>query len=168
MSKAWPIFVFAAACFFGYKQFAGGGGVNFPMKRISQSAPAEAVPDHRKIRVILFTGTEWCPACVNLDQAVIKTEDWQEFAKKEIRFNSFDFPVDRSRISPEIAQMAENYNITGFPTMLVLDQNNQEISRQVGSVPSVHNYRLWIRSHSRFYEADGSGDPHELADTAAE
>jgi len=151
MSKIIPIMLLLAGIYVGYNRLSGGGGVKFPMKVISNSAPARNVPESEQIPVILFTGTEWCPACVNLDKSVIKTDQWQEFADKEIKFRSFDFPADQSRVPPEIAQLAQNYEVTGFPTLLVLDRNHEVIGRQVGSGPPVENYKEWIRGHQELY-----------------
>jgi len=172
MSKIIPLILLLAGAYFGYTRFSGSGSVKFPMKVISNSAPAESVPKGEQIAVILFTGTEWCPACVNLDKTVIKTDQWQEFARKEIKFRSFDFPADSSLVPPEIADLAKNYDVTGFPTMLVLDRNHEVLGRQVGSGPPVENYKEWIRDHKELFAKSKSDvadeESEEVASTAAE
>ncbi len=176
MSKIIPVILLLAGIYVGYSRMSGGGDVEFPMKVISSSASAETVAEDEQIPVILFTGTDWCPACVNLDQSVIKTDQWKEFASKEIKFRSFDFPADRSQVPPEIAQLAVDYEVTGFPTLLVLDRNHEVIGRQVGSGPPVENYKEWIRGHRELYAkskaagavAEEPEEPEEVASVAAE
>ena len=170
MSKIVSAILLLAGIYFGYTKMSGGGGVKFPMKVISNSSPAKSVPEAEQIPVILFTGTEWCPACVNLDKAVIKTDQWKEFVGKEIKFRSFDFPADQSKVPPEIAELAKNYDVTGFPTLLVLDSNHEVIGRQVGSGPPVENYKEWIRRHQELFEkskADSVEDASEEVASAA-
>jgi len=40
--------------------------------------------------------------------------------------------------------------------VLVLDENYEELSRQVGSGPPVENWKAWIRGHEKIYWADAS------------
>jgi len=55
------------------------------------------IAKENRIKVVLFTGTNWCPACRQLDKSVISTPAWKEFVANEIRFFSFNIPSDRSR-----------------------------------------------------------------------
>lgn len=146
---------------------SSGGKVKFPMTVISKATGVETVAGEDRIRVLLFTGTEWCPACQHLDQSVIGTEEWKEFAGNEIRFRGFDFPVDRSRVPENVATLAKRYKIEAWPTMLVLGPDNEEISRQVGSGAPVENYKAWIRRHRKFYPAEGDEDSEVLASTGS-
>ncbi|MCB1236241.1 MAG: thioredoxin family protein [Verrucomicrobiae bacterium] len=137
-----------------FSLFRGGKGkssVPFPNAVISEATPVQEVPAENRIRVVLFTGTEWCPACQHLDRSVIKTERWREFAANEILFEVFDIPADRSAVTDEARTMMNQYNIRAFPTMLVLDRQNEILSQQVGSGPPVENYKKWIRDHASFY-----------------
>ena len=167
MSKIIPVILLLAGVFFGYTRLKGDGGVKFPMTVISKSPAAKSVPKDDQIRVILFTGTEWCPACVNLDKSVIKTDQWKDFAGKEIKFRSFDFPADQNLVPPEIAQLAKNYEVTGFPTMLVLDRNHEVIGRQVGSGPPVENYKEWVRRHQALFTKSKAAAADEVSEEVA-
>jgi thiol:disulfide interchange protein len=141
-----------AAYFF--KNRSGGGKVDFPMTAMSATTQVKAVEESKKVRVLLFTGTEWCPACKTLESQVIATPAWKEFASREIQFRVFNFPADRSKVSAAMQRMAQQYGVRAFPTMLVIGPDHQEISRQVGSGPPVENYKAWIRSHERFFQGE--------------
>ncbi len=141
-----------AACYFGLK---GGGerGVAFPRVVISTPTAVTETPATDRIRVLLFTGTEWCPACMNLESSVISTPAWKEFAAKEIRFLSVNIPADQSKAGAKDLAMLRTYGVHSFPTMLVLDSKGDELSRQVGSGAPVENYKEWIRRHASFYKS---------------
>jgi hypothetical protein len=154
MKKLIP-FILVAVVGFHFTSRKGGGAENvkFPMKVISKITGVKSVPEEERIRVLLFTGTEWCPASQHLESTVIGSDEWKEFAAKEIRFRAFDFPADRSGLPETVMHMVKRYEIKGYPTMLVLGPDNEELSRQVGSGPPVENFKSWIRKHKKFYDA---------------
>jgi len=143
--------VAVAALAFLFLRGQSGGKVDFPTRLVSGSTPVETLPAEKKIRVLLFTGTEWCPACVHLDGSVIATPAWKEFASREIQFRAVNIPADRSKAPESDLRLARQYNVRGYPTMLVLNAENDELSRQVGSGAPVENYKAWIRQHGKFY-----------------
>lgn len=130
---------------------SSGGEVDFPMTLMSKPTPVKSVEPSNRVKVVLFTGTEWCPACQHLDKNVINTAAWRDFAAKEIQFRSIDIPADRSRAPAYAQRLASQYGVSAYPTMLVLDQDSEVLSRQVGSGPPVENYKAWIRGHQEFY-----------------
>jgi thioredoxin-related protein len=136
-----------------YALFFRGSGGSESMSRfvISEPTPVQNVPGNQRVRVILFTGTEWCPACTQLDSSVIATKAWQEFQRAEISFQKVDVPADRSRLKESDQSLIAKYGVSGYPTMVVLDARGKELSRQVGSGAPVENYKDWIRRHRRFY-----------------
>jgi thiol-disulfide isomerase/thioredoxin len=130
---------------------ATGGKLEMSQTVKSVATPARQVPAADRIRVILFTGTEWCPACVHLESTVVSTTAWQEFARSEITFRKIDVPADRSRLTGSDRAAIAKYGVRGYPTMVVTDASGKELSRQVGSGAPVENYKDWIRRHSRYY-----------------
>lgn len=136
-----------------YLLFSGGSGGKESMSTvvISEPTPVRNVPGNQRVRVILFTGTEWCPACTHLDSSVIATKEWADFQRAEIAFQKVDVPADRSRLKEGDRLLVSKYGVRGYPTMVVLDAKGKELSRQVGSGAPVENYKDWIRRHRRFY-----------------
>ncbi|MBP6784387.1 MAG: hypothetical protein KA152_11405, partial [Verrucomicrobiales bacterium] len=65
------LFAGIAVVLFLYFQGNSSGKVDFPSGVISSSTPVKTLSAEQKIRVVLFTGTEWCPACRDLDGNVI-------------------------------------------------------------------------------------------------
>ena len=103
--------------------------VKFPMSVISKTTGVKSVAKEERIRVLLFTGTEWCPACKHLESTVIGTDEWKEFAAKEIRFRAFDFPSDRSGVPETVQHMVKRYKIEGYPTVVLLNSKGKEFNR---------------------------------------
>jgi thiol:disulfide interchange protein len=136
-----------------YALFFRGGAGKESMSRvvISQPTPVQNVAGNQRVRVVLFTGTEWCPACTHLDSNVIATKEWLDFQRAEIAFQKVDVPADRSRLKEGDQLLISKYGVSGYPTMVVLDARGKELSRQVGAGPPVENYKDWIRRHRRFY-----------------
>ncbi len=157
--------IVAVGCWFGFHR-SSDEKVKFPQTVISKKTSVKSIDAEQRIRVLLFTGTEWCPACQHLDSTVIGTKEWKEFAAGEIRFRAFDFPSDRSRIPEAVADMARSYEVRAYPTMLVLGPNNQVLSRQVGAGAPVENYKAWIRRHTKFYEGVTEEKAAEVASNA--
>ena len=149
------LLILASIALICYSLFRGNsdGEVEFPNLVISTPTPAKSVDGADRIRVILFTGTEWCPACQNLDSTVMASSAWKDFAAKEIRFRVVNIPADRSKASQSDLNLTSQYQIRGFPTMIVLDRENNELSRMVGSGPPVENFKAWIRGHETFYRS---------------
>lgn len=152
MGRLLLIIVIAVVCYQILKP-GQGGKVEFPNLVISTPTPVKATPPAEKIRVILFTGTQWCPACRHLDSSVIADPAWREFAAQEIRFLSVDIPADRSAAKPNDLTMVNTYGVRAYPTMVVLDAAGKELSRQVGSGAPVENYKERIRRHAPFYRS---------------
>ena len=79
-----------------------------------------------------FTGSDWCRFCIMLDNEVFSKEEFQDFAKDNLVLFVADFPR-RKEISDELRQqnhrLAERYGIRGFPTVLILDAEGNEIAR---------------------------------------
>ena len=82
--------------------------------------------------VVLLTGTEWCPYCMDMDRAVIKTPEWQEYARNEIVFESYEYPAMSRPKSGVKGQMLAKFNVEGFPTMVVLDKFGKVLDKQAG------------------------------------
>ena len=79
-----------------------------------------------------FTGSDWCHWCIKLHDDVFVTEEFQEWARENVVLLELDFP-QRSRQDSEIKAQNEKlsslYGIEGFPTVLLLDAQGNELAR---------------------------------------
>ena len=79
--------------------------------------------------VLFFTGSDWCGWCTKLEQESLGTPEFAQAAGDKFIFVKLDFPVN-STLPPAVAaqnkQLQKKYNVRGFPTLIILDgQQNQ-------------------------------------------
>ena len=79
-----------------------------------------------------FTGSDWCPPCMLLDQEVFSTEAFKTFAAEHFVLFKADFPRNKPQpdaVKEQNRQLAETYGIPGFPTILLLNAEGEEVGR---------------------------------------
>lgn len=88
-----------------------------------------------KKRLLLnFTGSDWCGWCVRLDKEVFSKKDFVTYANKNLVCVKLDFPRKKQIPQAEQKQNFElqtKYNVEGYPTILVLD-NNEKLLMSTG------------------------------------
>jgi thioredoxin-related protein len=97
-------------------------------------AETQAKAEH-KIVLLDFTGSDWCGWCIKFRKEVLDTPEFQAYAAKNVVLVELDFPHNKA-ISDDLkkanAALKTQYNVNGFPTLVVLDSTGKEIGRQVG------------------------------------
>lgn len=78
----------------------------------------------------LFTGSDWCPYCMDLEKDVLSQEEFIDFASKSFVLLYLDFPQNK-KIDPKLEKqnekLSEQYSVEGFPTILILDKKGKVI-----------------------------------------
>lgn len=97
-------------------------------------AKAEAKTANKAI-LINFTGSDWCGFCKKLHKEVFVTDEFADYAKKNLVLVEIDFP--RAKPLPEAQQKANDklkseYKVRGFPTLVVLDSGGKKLGEEVG------------------------------------
>ena len=76
-------------------------------------------------RLLIFTGSDWCPNCRRLEKKILKDTLFINFARDNIRIEFVDFPQHVRQDPDVIARnkaLAEKYNFMGvYPTILLLN-----------------------------------------------
>lgn len=78
----------------------------------------------KKNILLLFTGSDWCPACKVLEKQILSSAEFRTFANENLVPVMVDFP--RTKKLPEAQAKAnealrKQFGIEAFPTMLMLD-----------------------------------------------
>jgi protein disulfide-isomerase len=96
-------------------------------------AQAQAKTEN-KIVLMDFTGSDWCPWCIKFKKEVLDTAEFKDYAAKNVVLVELDYPHKKqdAALKKANAQLKDQYKITGFPTLVVLDKDGKEIGRQVG------------------------------------
>lgn len=97
-------------------------------------ALAQAKKEHKQV-LMDFTGSDWCPPCKALHKTVLESEAFEAYAKENLVLVVVDFPNHATQ-ADELKQankaLATKFEIKGYPTVIVLDENGKELSKSVG------------------------------------
>lgn len=80
--------------------------------------------------VLFFTGSDWCGWCNKLESEVFDTQAFQDLAGDKFIFVKLDYPMyapQDPRLASQNKQLQKKYNIRSYPTLVVLDRNQQQI-----------------------------------------
>lgn len=108
-----------------------GGFVRSEWIEDYDEAVAKATTSGKPI-LVNFTGSDWCGWCVRLKKEVFDTGIFTTWATDKVVLLECDFPRSRTLTPEQTAQnerLAERYGIRGFPTVLVLTAQGEEIAR---------------------------------------
>ena len=94
---------------------------HYAWKPYSQKAVEEAVAHKRPVVIDFFA--EWCPICHDLDRALFSRPDVQAKLDKVTALR-----VDATnQEDPNVAAVAQQYQVDGLPTIIFLDSRGKEI-----------------------------------------
>ncbi len=82
--------------------------------------------------LINFTGSDWCGWCVRLHDEVFSKDEFKKFANENLILFKADFPRNIKQSAELIKQNRElqkEYDIKGFPTIVIVDKNQKIIAR---------------------------------------
>jgi len=91
-----------------------------------------AARDGDRAVFLFFTGSDWCGWCKKLDREILSTPAFAAFAGQNLVLVKVDFP-HYTPLPPAQANknraLAENYQIEGFPTIVVLSKDGRIAGR---------------------------------------
>lgn len=80
--------------------------------------------------LLLFTGSDWCSWCHKLEGEVFNTDEFYRAAGDKFIFVLLDFPMSGSlpgNITSQNKELQKRYGVNGFPTVVILDSNQNKI-----------------------------------------
>jgi thioredoxin-related protein len=85
-----------------------------------------------------FTGSDWCPPCIQLKRDALSQRRFLEFAETNLVLLEIDFP-QRTPLPQALArqndELHSRFLISGFPTLVLLDPGGRELGRHIGYLP---------------------------------
>jgi thioredoxin-related protein len=82
-----------------------------------------------------FTGSDWCPECIELRKKVFSTPEFQTYADANLVKVIVDFP-EKFRLPADAAAtndlLSAKFKVEGYPTLVALDGSGKEIWRHLG------------------------------------
>ena len=100
-------------------------------------AQEEAKANH-KLLFLNFTGSDWCGWCIKFDKDVLSQQQFKNFAQDNLVLVELHFPRRKSLPTEEQKQnrqLAQQYEVLGFPTIVVLNSNGQKVWQFDGYFP---------------------------------
>jgi len=102
-----------------------------------QKAQQEAKASN-KFLLLDFTGSDWCGWCKKFDREILSQSDFKNYARENLVLVELDFPRAKPQ-SPELRkqnqQLAQQYQVQGFPTIVVLNGDGQKVWQYDGYFP---------------------------------
>ena|SRR5688572_10131313 len=89
----------------------------------------------KKLVLVDFTGSDWCPPCKALHKNVFSSSEFAEFAKKNLVLVEIDFPRKKEQsedVKKANRALAKKHEIDGYPTVIVFDSEGKQLSKKVG------------------------------------
>ncbi|MBU0475073.1 MAG: thioredoxin family protein [Bacteroidetes bacterium] len=77
--------------------------------------------------LVQFSGSDWCKWCIKLNNEVLDTKGFANFAKDNLVLVNLDFPhAPQTDFVKNYNRMQMNkYGVQGFPTVLLLDKTGK-------------------------------------------
>jgi thioredoxin-related protein len=95
----------------------------------------EKAKSEKKLVMMEFTGSDWCPPCKALHKNVMTSPEFEAYASTNLVLVELDFPNKKPQsdeLKKSNAALAKQYKIEGYPTVIVLDAEGKELSKDVG------------------------------------
>jgi protein disulfide-isomerase len=86
----------------------------------------------KKLVLVDFTGSDWCPWCIKLDKEVFSTPEFKDYAKDHLVLMEADFPQRKAQDSKTKAQndkLQAKFRIDSFPTVIVLNSEGKPVGQ---------------------------------------
>lgn len=78
--------------------------------------------------LMLFTGTEWCPYCVKLEDQVFAEKEFKTFANQNLVLLMLDYEAGGTR-DKELNKLKSEYGVSGFPTYFLTDASGSKLAK---------------------------------------
>jgi thioredoxin-related protein len=98
------------------------------------AALAEAAKENKMV-LLDFTGSDWCGWCIKLQKDTFSKPDFKKFAQESLVLVELDFPRGKTQsdeLKKQNEELAEKFGVQGFPTLVLLDPQGKEATRNVG------------------------------------
>jgi thioredoxin-related protein len=120
-----------------------------------QAAQAKAKAQ-KKILLVAFTGSDWCPWCKKLKAEVFDKPAFASAAQKRFVLVAVDFPHEK-KLSDDLKEqngkLAKKYKIGSYPSILLLKPDGELIAHTGYSAGGAKNYLKDLADLMKTYES---------------
>jgi protein disulfide-isomerase len=89
----------------------------------------------KKLVLMDFTGSDWCPPCKALKKNVLSSPEFEKFAKDNLVLVEVDFPRSKPQteeLKKANEKLSQKFKVEGYPTVIMLDGDGKQLSKDVG------------------------------------
>jgi thioredoxin-related protein len=100
-------------------------------------AQEEAKASH-KLLLLNFTGSDWCGWCIKFDKDILSQQQFKNYAHDNLVLVELDFPRRKAQpaeMKKQNLHLAQQYEVLGFPTIVVLNSSGQKLWQFDGYFP---------------------------------
>lgn len=80
---------------------------------------------------LLFTGSDWCPPCIQLESRVLGSREFQDVADQRLVLAKLEVPRGVGR-SADLKRLMTKHSVGSFPTAIILSAEGKELGRLSG------------------------------------
>jgi thioredoxin-related protein len=118
--------------FFALVVFSAGIAIASAEWQTDYAKALETAKAENKRVLLDFTGSDWCPPCIQLKKAALSRPEFNAYAAKNLVLVELDFPQGKRQSAELVKQnekLAKQYGIDekGFPTLVLLDPSGKLI-----------------------------------------
>jgi thioredoxin-related protein len=91
-----------------------------------------------KFLLLNFTGSDWCGWCIKFDKEVLSQPQFKDYARDNLVLVELDFPRRKpqsAEVKKQNVELAQQYEVFGFPTIVVLNSDGQKLWHFDGYFP---------------------------------
>ena len=99
------------------------------------AAAKKKAKDEKRMVLMDFTGSDWCPPCKALKKNVLSSAPFLDYARKNLVLVEVDFPRSKPQsdaLKRANSALQDKFNVEAFPTIVVLDSAGRELSKKAG------------------------------------
>jgi len=97
-----------------------------------EEAFAKAKKEKKPV-LVEFTGSDWCPPCIEMRKKVFSKKEFISKASKDFILVELDFPKGDPELKKKNSPYAAKYKVNAFPTVVLFDDNQKEFHRFTAS-----------------------------------
>jgi thioredoxin-related protein len=119
-----------------------------------KAAQAKA-KEEKKYLLVDFTGSDWCGWCIKLHNEVFDKEPFKAEAPKQFVLVELDYPQQKKQseeLKKQNHELAQKYEIQGYPTVLVMDADGQVIAKTGYREGGPEKYLKQLSEFSTIYQ----------------
>ncbi len=84
------------------------------------AALAKAKKEKKDV-LVEFTGSDWCPPCIMMDEKVFSKKEFTDAAKKKFILVKIDIPNKDKALKKKNVKVMRTYKVSGVPTVLLFN-----------------------------------------------